>query len=244
MSLWTPLIWLAIILPLLIIAQITTKKTNPKYLILFGGYFLLDSYTRILGYEYIKLDFLGLKGNWSGMILSLIFALIFILYHSKQIREDIGFTIKFNKKTLKSGILIFIGFLIFDFIFKMILFPKGGEFNLELFIFQASLPGLTEEIVYRGILLWILSKAFVPSKKIKGILFGWGFIIVTFLFAMIHGVVLTETMEFKVDYITIAYLTLITSLSVGILRKFSGNLILPTLGHNIVNLMNFFIRLI
>ncbi|CAM4118909.1 CPBP family intramembrane glutamic endopeptidase [Gillisia limnaea] len=244
MSLWTPLIWLAIILPLLIIAQITTKKTNPKYLLLFAGYFLLDSYTRILGYEYIKLDFLGLEGNWSGMILSLIFALIFIFYHSKQIREDIGFTTKFNIKTLKFGILIFTGFLIFDFIFKMILFPKGGEFNLQQFLFQATLPGITEEIVFRGILLWILSKAFVPSKKVKGVLFGWGFIIVTFLFAMAHGVVLTETMEFKVDIITIVYLTLITSLSLGILRKFSGNLILPTLSHNIINLMNFFIRLI
>ncbi|MFD2907416.1 type II CAAX prenyl endopeptidase Rce1 family protein [Flavobacterium ardleyense] len=243
MSLWTPLIWLAIILPLLIIAQLTSKNTNPKYLLLFGGYFILDSYIRILGFEFIKLDFLGLKGNWSGMILSLIVALIFIFYHSKQIRKDIGFTTEFNKKTVKLGILIFIGFLIFDFAFKMILFPKGGAFNLEQFLFQASLPGLTEEIVFRGILLWILSKAFIPSKKIKDIFFGWGFVIVTFLFAMMHGVVLTEAMEFKVDYITIIYITLITSLSLGILRKYSGNLILPTIGHNVVNLMNFFIRL-
>ncbi len=244
MSLWTPLIWLGIILPLLIIAQITTKQTNPKYLLLFCGYFILDSYIRILGFQFIKLDFLGLNGNWSGMILSLIFALIFIFYHSKQIRKDIGFTTDFNKKTVRLGVLIFLGFLICDFAFKMMLFPKGGEFNLEQFLFQATLPGLTEEIVFRGILLWILSKAFVPSKKIKGILFGWGFIIVTFLFAMMHGVVLTESMEFRIDYVTIIYLTLITSLSLGLLRKFSGNLILPTLGHNVVNLMNFFIRLI
>lgn len=243
MSLWTPVIWLVIILPLLIIAQLTSKQTNPKYLVLFGGYFILDSYIRILGFEFIKLDFLGLKGNWSGMILSLIVALIFIFYHSKEIRKDIGFTTEFNKKKLKLGILIFLGFLIFDFAFKMILFPKGGIFNLEQFLFQASLPGLTEEIVFRGILLWILSKAFIPSKKINGIFFGWGFIIVTFLFAMMHGVVLTESMEFKIDYITIIYITLITSLSLGILRKYSGNLILPTIGHNVVNLMNFFIRL-
>lgn len=244
MSLWTPLIWLAIILPLLIIAQVTSKNTNPKYIILFGAYFLLDSYTRLLGYQFIKLDFLDLKANWSGMFLSFILALIFILYHSKRIREDIGFSTKFNKKTVRLGVLIFLGFLVFDFIFKMILFPKGGQFNLELFMFQASMPGLTEEIVFRGILLWILSKAFVPSKKNKGVSFGWGFVIVTFLFAMMHGVILTETMEFKVDIITIIYLTLITSLSLGILRKFSGNLILPVIGHNVVNLMNFFIRLL
>lgn len=242
MSLWTPFLHLGIIVPLLIIAQIFSQKTNPKYLILFGGYFLLDSYTRILGTKIPKLDFLN--WNWNGLVLSLIVALIFVLFHSRQIREDIGFSTKFNKKTLKLGIWIFLGFLLFDFVFKMILFPKDSEFNLEQFMFQATMPGLSEEIVYRGILLWILSKAFIPNKKIKGVMFGWGFIIVTFTFAMIHGVILTETMEVKIDYVTIAYLTLITSLSVGILRKFSGNLILPTIGHNIVNLMNFFIRLI
>ncbi|WP_310993912.1 CPBP family glutamic-type intramembrane protease [Aequorivita marina] len=244
MLLWTPLLHLAIILPLLIIAQIFSKTTNPKYLLIFGAYFLADSYLRIVGSKYIELDFLGLDWNWSGAFLALILALVFVLYHKKQIRKDIGFTTRFNKQTLKLGILVFLGFLLFDFIFKMIVFPKGGEFNLEQFMFQATMPGFSEEIVYRGILLWILSKAFVPSKKIKGILFGWGFVIVTFTFAMVHGVVLTETMEIKVDYITIAYITLITSLSLGFLRKFSGNLIFPTLGHNVVNLMNFFIRLL
>ena len=244
MSLWTPLLWLAILTPLLLTAQLTTKKTNPKYLLLFCGYFLLDAYTRILGYQWIPLDALGLTGNWSGMLLSLAFALVFIFFHSRSARITIGFTRIFRKETLKTGLLIFLGFLVFDLIFKLLIFPKGGSFDLEQFIFQATLPGITEELVYRGILLWILSKAFNPSKRIKGVLFGWGVIIVTFLFAMIHGVVLTESMDLRVDYVTITYLFLITSLSLGILRKLSGNLILPTVAHNVINLMNFFIRLL
>ncbi len=244
MSLFTPLIWFAIITPLLIIAHFTSKETNFKYILLFAGYFLLDCYARVLGYEYIKLDTIGLRGNWSGNYLSFIFALIFIFCHKKDVRKAIGFTAKFNKKTVLLGVLIFLGVLVFDFIFKLIVYPKGGEFDLQVFLFQATTPGLTEEIVFRGILLWILSKAFVPKKKIKGVAFGWGFIIVTFLFAMIHGVILTKNMDFMVDYVTIAYLTFVTSFSLGVLRKFSGNLILPTLAHNTVNLMNFFIRLL
>ncbi len=165
-----------------------------------------------------------------------------MFYQNKKIREAIGFTTTINYKTIRFGVLVFLIFLLFDFIFKLIIFPKGTIFNLEEFMFQATMPGISEEIVFRGILLWILSMAFPAKKLIKGIPFGWGFIIVTFLFAMAHGVILTKSMEFKVDYVTIIYLTLITSLSIGILRKFSGNLIFPTLGHNIVNLMNFFIR--
>ncbi|WP_223270717.1 hypothetical protein [Subsaximicrobium wynnwilliamsii] len=92
MSLWTPLIWLAIITPLLLIAQLTTKETNLKYLLLFAAYFLADAYLRILGFEIINLEFLNLNLNWSGTLLSLALALLFVFCLSKSIREDIGFT--------------------------------------------------------------------------------------------------------------------------------------------------------
>lgn len=64
------------------------------------------------------------------------------------------------------------------------------------------------------------------------------------MFAMIHGIYWTESFEIKVDFETIIYLTFITSLSIGILRKFSGNVILPIIGHNIVNVMNAIIRIL
>ena len=241
MSLFTPLLWLLIISPLFLIAHFTSKNTNYKYLLIFGIMFLADCYLQSFGSEFLTLDFLNLNWNWSGKILSLILSLSFIFYHSKEIRKEIGFTSRFNRNTLKLGVFIFLGFLIFDLIFKMILFPKGGDFDLETFIFQALMPG-TEELLYRGIYLWLLSKAFISKKKIKGVTFGWGFIIVTILFGLVHGVFLTEDMEFKLDIITIIYLTVISSLSLGILRKFSGNLILPFIGHNTINLMNAIIR--
>ena len=242
MFLLTPLLWLLIILPLLIIAHFFSEKTSFKYLLIFVIYFLADSYLQALGTEYLKLDFLNLDWNWSGKILSLILSLSFIFYHSKEIRKEIGFTSKFNSKTLKLGIIIFLGFLVFDFIFKMMVFPKGGQFDLESFLFQATMPG-TEELVFRGIYLYLLGRAFSSSKNIKGVAFGWAFIIVTFLFGMVHGVFLTEELELKFDIITIVYLTLIPSLGLGILRKFTGNLILPVIGHNLINTMNIFIRL-
>lgn len=45
------------------------------------------------------------------------------------------------------------------------------------------------------------------------------------------------------DFITIFYLTLVPALGLGILRKFSGNLILPVIGHNVMNTLNIFIRM-
>lgn len=245
MSLFTPLIWILIILPFIIFAVFKSEKVNLKFVGLFILYFLADSYLQHLSRLYCDLEFLGLKFAWIGKILSLFFALFVIFSISRKDREQIGFTTKTNSnKQVKSAILIFLGFLVFDFIFKFILFPKGGAFDLETFLFQMTLPGLTEEIVFRGILFWLLDKAFAPTWNFKGIKFGWGFVIVTILFAEAHGVMLTENHELKFDFITILYLAVISSLSLGILRKLSGNLIFPVVGHNVINTINAMIRIL
>ena len=245
MSLLTPLIWIFAILPLIIIALINSKKGNLKFLLFFILYFLTDSYLQFLSHQFFSLEFVGLKFAWIGKFLSLLLSLIIIFTINKKDRQEIGFTTKTNSKQhLKFGILLFIAFLLFDLVFKLILFPKGGSFDFETFAFQATLPGLTEEIAYRGIQLWMLDKVFPAKWNVKGIKFGWGFIIVTILFGVAHGMALTADYEFKIDIITIIYLTLISSLSLGLLRKFSGNLIYPVLGHNVINILNAIIRIL
>ncbi|MDP2455212.1 MULTISPECIES: type II CAAX prenyl endopeptidase Rce1 family protein [unclassified Kaistella] len=245
MSLLTPLIWILAITPLVIIALINAKKGNLKFLFFFILYFLADSYLQFLSHHFFSLEFIGLKFAWLSKFLSLLLSLIIIFTINKTDREEIGFTTNTNnKKHLKLGVLIFLGFLVFDIIFKLILFPKGGFFDIETFAFQATLPGLTEEIAYRGIQLWMLDKVSPPKWNVKGIKFGWGFIIVTILFGVAHGMALTADYEFKFDIITIIYLTLISSLSLGLLRKFSGNLIYPVLGHNVINILNAIIRIL
>ncbi|MBE9598618.1 CPBP family intramembrane glutamic endopeptidase [Pedobacter sp. MC2016-24] len=245
MSLFTPLIWILMILPMITIAMIQSQKGQLKYLAFFVLYFLFDCYLQQLSGTYLKLDFLGLQFSWIGKILSLITSVAIIYSVSKADRQAIGLTTKTNaKKQLKFGLLFFFGLLLFDFIFKIILFPKGGSFHFETFAFQASMPGLTEELAFRGIGCWLLDKAFVPRWTFKGVQFGWGIVIVTVFFGIAHGVVLTENHELKFDLVTIIYLTLISSASLGMLRKFSGNLIYPILGHNTINIMNSIIRIL
>jgi len=245
MSLFTPFIWILLILPLIVLGFITGKKVNFRFLVLFVLYFLADCYIQHFSVQYISLACIGLKFAWAGKILCLILSLSIIFSLNKKDREEIGFTTKTNTaKQLKFGIWFFLGFLLFDFAFKFILFPKGGTFDLETFLFQSTMPGLAEEITFRGICLWLLDKAFEPKWNFKGVKLGWGFVIVTLLFGVAHGAVLTEDHQLKFDLITILYLTLISSLSLGILRKFSGSLLFSVLGHNCINLMNAVIRIL
>jgi hypothetical protein len=242
MSLFTPLLWILLIAPIIVIACFKSEKLNLKYLGFFILYFLADVFLQASGKQLINLD---LKFNWAGKFLSLVLALIIIFSVSKEERIKIGFTSKTNSPaSLKFGLLVFFGFTFFDIIFKLILFPKGNAFNLETFLFQATMPGLTEEILFRGISLWLLDKAFAPTWNYRGIKFGWAFVIVTVLFGVSHGAILDQDLHLKFDIITMVYLTLISSLSVGILRQFSGNLIYSILGHNTINLINAVIRIL
>lgn len=244
MSLLTPLIWIAAIFPLILIALFKSGRGNFKYLLYFILYFLADSYLQFLSREFISLNLIGLKLAWVGKIASLLLALVIIAAISRKDRRQIGFTtLTNNRKQVKFGVLIFAGFLLFDFCFKLILFPKGAEFDWETVLFQATMPGLTEELAFRGIQLWLLDRIFLPRWNFRGIQFGWGFIIVTVLFGTIHGIALTENYKLKFDLITIVYLTFISSLSLGLLRKFTGNILCAVVGHNIINVMNVFIRL-
>ncbi len=245
MSLLTPFIWILAILPIIMIAFITSKKGQLKYLLFFILYFLADCYLQQLCSQYLNLNFLGLRFTWIGKLLSLGISLTIIFAVSKSHRQEIGFTTQPNsKKQLKTGLLIFFAFLLFDFIFKLMLFPKGGHFDLETFAFQATMPGLTEELAFRGINLWMLDKVFPPKWTFKGIKFGWSFVIVTVLFGVVHGLMLTQNHQLKFDLATIVYLSLISSLSLGLLRKLSGNLIYPVLGHNLINVLNAVIRIL
>ena len=244
MSLLTPLIWLLLMSPIFILAFFKSKKGNLKFFLLFIVFYLIDNYLQIFSRQLIP-DFLGLKFSWIGKFLSLALSLGLIFYVNKNDRKEIGFTTSTNTgKQVKFGILVFLGFLIFDLVFKFILFPKGGEFDWETFTFQATMPGLTEEILFRGIYLWMFDKVFLPSWNYRGITFGWSFVIVTLLFGVSHGAILTADHQFKFDIVTVVYLTLISSFSLGILRKFTGNLLYPILGHNVINVMNAIIRIL
>lgn len=107
MSLLTPLLWIAIMLPFIITAIVKTEKPNLKYLFYFILYFLLDCLTQALAKDFISLDAIGLHFAWAGKILSLLLSLAIILSVSKQEQQAIGFTLKTNSNTqVKFGVLI------------------------------------------------------------------------------------------------------------------------------------------
>src|SRR5882757_666780 len=67
------------------------------------------------------------------------------------------------------------------------------EIHTEQFLFQATLPGLQEELLFRGILLGLLTRVFQrPMWTIWKLRFGWAALITSILFGLSHGIGFNE----------------------------------------------------
>lgn len=114
-----------------------------------------------------------------------------------------------------------------------LLLMAGSSFRLpavptETWLFQASLPGLVEETVFRGVLLALADRALAPRWprwNVGGAPIGPGGLWVTLLFVALHGAsvhTLTGVLPAALLYLW--------------LRARTGSLVAPILAHNAWNL--------
>ncbi|MEX2124662.1 MAG: CPBP family intramembrane glutamic endopeptidase [Woeseia sp.] len=165
--------------------------------------------------------------NWAGKILSLIFS--FIVIFTLQIdKTATGLTLKLvnlNKSLIALLILTLISFSI-GFIFK----PELPD--AETIAFQALMPGLAEEIAYRGIapaLLLGLIRFKPAPREIP-----WVVVLITGIsFGIWHGISYSDS-SLSFDIMS-AVFPLLGGIAYGWLRFYSGSLLLPVIAHGLGN---------
>ncbi len=96
---------------------------------------------------------------------------------------------------------------------------------LETWLYQATLPGLVEEALFRGVLLALLDRAFTARRVVLGVPIGWGGVVVTLVFLALHGI--SPGTLLGVLPAALLYLWL---------RIRTGSLVLPVVVHNLWNL--------
>lgn len=110
----------------------------------------------------------------------------------------------------------------------------GGAADGEAIAFQLTMPGIEEEIFYRGILLLALNEAFRGRVKWLGVGWGWGAFLSCLLFGLAHALSYSSDAGFALDPIYLA-LTAIPSLLAVWLRERTGSLLMPIIAHNAGN---------
>lgn len=167
---------IAIILPLLLLSMKERTWANYIRILSIALCYFINNLALILPNIPI-FNFIDGSWNWDGKIYGTTFGIAMYFIFCKQFSENNFFTFKQDKTGLKSAIwaaIIIIGLRTLGGVLR------SKEFDLDTLLFQISMPGLDEEIIFRGILLGLMccslrngrSTAWNPSIIINAILFG------------------------------------------------------------------------
>ncbi|MEO6453465.1 MAG: CPBP family intramembrane glutamic endopeptidase [Ginsengibacter sp.] len=179
----------------------------------------------------------GQGWNWGGKTISLIIALIFIFSYKPIAPRQFGLTTKIETKNARPILLICTGYSLIRLILYLTMTKEAGTFHIEAILYQATMPGIVEEVIFRGILLRLLNQAFVNPKWIfANVTFGWAAIITSLLFGLTHSTYFDNNYHIHFDFLNILRLTFDGFLFALLVEK-TKSLIPSILFHNILNLI-------
>lgn len=175
-------------------------------------------------------DIIGGEWNWQGKLLAL-FATLVIVASPMFDRRRVGLTFVQEPGSLKSALPVGAIYCAF-FVVIALVFP-GDPASGEEVAFQLTMPGLEEELFYRGILLFALDQAFAGRKRLLGVDWGWGAVLSCFMFGLGHAFGFSDG-SFFFDPLTMVLTAFPAFIGVW-LRLRTGSLVLPVLLHNFGN---------
>lgn len=211
------------------------KKFNLRWLLVAALLVAVNDALLTRGYGLLPNLLPDAQWNWQGKLLALGLTLAIAALPVIGWRRA-GFTLAQQPGSLKASIpavVLYCGF----FLALALVFPNGAT-NTEELAFQLTMPGLEEELFYRGLLLLALDRAFTARVRFLGIDWGWGAILSCLLFGMTHAFgysgVAFSLNGFSFDAMTMA-LTAVPSLLGVWLRVRTGSVLLPIVVHNFGN---------
>lgn len=175
--------------------------------------------------------------NWQGKLLALTASLA-IAFHPAIGWRRIGLTLSQQRQGLTGTLAIAAAYCLF-FVAIASMFPND-PMSGDAVAFQLTLPGLEEEVFYRGLLLFMLHEAFRGRVRFAGADWGWSALLTSLLFGLAHAFSYSSAEGVSFDAMVMAMTFVPSFLGVWI-RERSGSLLIPVLVHNFGNSIFFFV---
>lgn len=99
------------------------------------------------------------------------------------------------------------------------------------------MPGLAEELVFRGVYQSLLNDVFGKPWRLAGAEFGWGLIIAAILFAGFNGLVAVDLQLHARIVLPASIAPFMLSLVSGWIPERTGNVWPSVVGHNLSNIV-------
>jgi uncharacterized protein len=168
------------------------------------------------------------RWNWGGHLLALLglaWVARSLVRRAGVSWPEMGFTLAQRRGSLRPALTTTVVVLAVGAAWMGLGRSRGPPPSLPTWVFEATLPGLLEEPLFRGVLLALLDRAFVARRHFFGVSLGWSAAVVTLVFVALHG-----TDAGRLAAVLPAALLYLW------LRARTGSLLLPVVVHNLWNL--------
>jgi membrane protease YdiL (CAAX protease family) len=228
------IIQLSVITPLVIISY-NRKEHKWIYLLLFLVYYF--SYISFLAipnwFPVLRIIESDYHWNWSGKIYAITGSIFFYILFRKMFANCDYITFRQNNSFRPR---FYVTIFLFILTIGLAIFSiKMSDERLEYFLFQCTMPGLDEELAFRGILLMLLSNALNPKIHIGTINLGNPSVIITsILFGLMHSLHIDNNWIVSQNWFEF-----INTFAIGLLLCWmtvkSGSILMAILAHNVIN---------
>jgi len=201
---------------------------------------MCDMIAALAGPDFLRVVFPGhtLHYNWGYKSLSLVFSLIvaIILIVSREFRSrELGLSFLQAPGTGRALLTVVLPYLVLLVVLNATLQGHTKDGSLETFLFQATMPGLAEEIAFRGIILALFDRMFAARFRVFGAELGYGAIATSLVFGLIHAAPFTA--ELLSQEIANALSATVIGFILVWIRCRSRSLVLPVVVHNLSNII-------
>lgn len=236
-SILEPILHLVVIIPVVLFLMNFEKRKCFHYLLLFCAFFLLNQILLMLPFHAKALKIFSGNWNWSGKIYAVAGSMIFYFLFRNKFRENDFVTLHLAKNSFKPNLIITTAVALLALLAGYFVFSKAA-FNSEKLAFQFFMPGIEEEIAYRGIMIGILMTFLKSEIKIAGKSIGHPAIWVTaILFAIVHALQVSSispTLQLKMNWSFFGQ-TIVFGYLLGWMAMKSRSILMPVIAHNAAN---------
>jgi len=223
---------LACVLPFVLIAAWHSRTRRWSLLLFVASLVVLDfafvEIPRVDGFQH-------LHWSWQECLLSTAWPFLLVALVPGISLASVGVTSRFRPGWLKPSIVAGLLALAVPAVFFILGVRK--KLDAQGWAFLLIMPGLAEELVFRGVYQSLLNRAFGKPWRLAGAEFGWGLIITAILFAGSNGLVAVDPQLHARIVLHAAIAPFMLSLVSGWIRERTDSIWPSVFGHNLSNIV-------
>jgi len=215
------------------------RSSNVRWITLALFVSIADSVATLLPIIDKQLQISHTNWNWSGKLIDIavmVAIMLALVVLGPFKRADFGFTLKQAPGTRRGLLMVAVPFMVLIAVLAMTAFGNTKLPSPETLLYEATLPGLAEELVWRGLLLALFDRMFAGRVTILGASLGYGAIATSLVFGFVHAVGFDSKLMLHTA-LDNGVFAAATGLVLVWIRARSKSLVFSVLTHNATNLI-------